>query len=611
MARLTDPLATERPVAQLPRDLHLVRYEGVPASGAEGRGLEQLGSSVGQGAEEIYRAQKIEEDRINTLGAEDALTKLRNKALDLSVGQDNGFTKIKGADAINKPVMQDWTKKFQDARADIATALPNDAQRIKFGQRADLTELQYKEGILRHLAREQDSFALQSFTGTVKAESQMAAAQWDSPNDVGVSIERVRNAAHELDDHLGSKGDVRDARIRTVTGEIHAGVIQGALAANNYEYASNWLTANKDQMDQVEYLKLKREIKTTAMPVQAKQDAMAIIQPDMPAEGDMTATQIRAHIGDWSKQAEKIAEKKYPDDPIYRDLIVNQISTYANRIATAQQAQERNASNEILSVAMTPRPNGEKISDLNTLLADPAMMANWKRMEAPQQHAILQVLEHNAKGIDPPATIDALNLFHEMRGLRWNDPGAFQDRMEKDFRKLGTTLPRHQFLELISESSSIDKDLVKSQNIQASMQQIKSLDKMYEQGAGIPLPKGKDEKRKDVQDAYQNWTSRMLEGIDRFQQENKRKPSLIELRDNIAKPLLTQGYESGTGHTWFGYTFGQKKAFAFQESDLSHFAVSAPEDEAKKISDAYVKTFGREPSKQEIDQWYAVGKVKQ
>lgn len=603
MARIIDSSAAERPVPTSPRELRTIPYPTISESGAIGKGLESLGSSIVSSTNEIYHAQKIEEERINTLSAENATNALRNKALDLSIG-DNGFTKLKGQDAVDKPILTDYTKQFDDARISIAATLTNDAQREKFTQRADLTALQYKESILRHLAREKDTFALQSYTGTLKAESNMASVQWDSPNDVGVSIERVKNAAAELDDNLGSHTDVRADRMKTAVGVVHEGVIQGALAANDYDYANQWLQMHKDEIDPVEQLKLQRQIKTTAMPVQAKQDAMSILQKDMANGVDMNATQVRAHIGQWMKEANDIADTKYPNDPIYRDLVQNQLSSYTNRIATAQAAQERNARNDVLSAVIMPLPNGEKISDLNQLLANPNMKAKWGMMEPTEQMGILQVLQHNSKGMDPPETIEALNKYHEMRGMAVNDPAGFQKAMQDDFDKLGHTLPRALFLQLINQDTAIDKNDAKALSTSQAANRIHSLTDGMLQQAGFKLPKGKDEKRQDVMDAYQSWTSRMLDSVQEFQEQNKRKPNDIELRE-LAKRQLQQGYETGTGHTWFGYTWGVKKVRSFQEEDTGKFSIPAPVDDAKQISDAFNKTFGRQPSQQEIDQWYA------
>ena len=72
MARLTDPLAGQRPV---PRQ---VRSGGdltpVGPTGALGQGLVSLGESLSQAGNELYRGQMVEEERINTLRAEEAYT---------------------------------------------------------------------------------------------------------------------------------------------------------------------------------------------------------------------------------------------------------------------------------------------------------------------------------------------------------------------------------------------------------------------------------------------------------------------------------------------------------------------------------------------------------
>lgn len=247
MAKLTDPGATERQAPQataggLRVDVPFNRH---PA----GFGVSQLGADIEHGATEIYHAQKVEEDRINTLAAEDAFTKLRNKQLDLSMGQDNGFNKLKGADAVTKPVYQEWNKKFDDAEAQVGATLTNDRQREKFKVRADVSRGQFQEELLRHVGHEADVYAKEVYDGTMDVERRSSVARWNSPNDVASSLERVKHAVEERADRYGWDAGFRDGILQQEQGKIHAAVIGQAISSGNYKYGQAWYDKYRDQID--------------------------------------------------------------------------------------------------------------------------------------------------------------------------------------------------------------------------------------------------------------------------------------------------------------------------------------------------------------------------
>lgn len=247
MPKLFDPSAQARPTPRLVGGT--ARIPDVPTSNAEAQGLMSIGKSIEAGANEIFRAQQIEEERINTLRAEEAFNTLRQRQLDLTIGDEDGFTKQKGAAAVTRPLYTEWSKKFEDAELEIAGALSNDVQREKFKSRAAVARLQYQEGILRHLAQEDDAYAKQVYDGVLSTEQQNATAQWDSPNDVALSLERVKNAVEERADRFGWDAEYADAVMRQERGKVHAAVIGQAIATQNYKYAEQWYNENRDDID--------------------------------------------------------------------------------------------------------------------------------------------------------------------------------------------------------------------------------------------------------------------------------------------------------------------------------------------------------------------------
>lgn len=249
MARLVDPLATERPIPQPDARLHA---NIIPISSAgpvdPGPGFRALGHSLEQGSNEIYHAQKIEEERINTMAAEDAFNKLRMTQLDLSTG-DSGFMKKKGAAAVNFPIYNEWSGRFDAARDQIGATLTNDRQREKYKARADLSGLQFREEILRHVGQESDVYAKEVYDGTMAVELRQAVARWNSPADIGLSLDRVKHAVDERAERYSWDAGFTDGVMKEELGKMHAAVIGQAIGSGNYKYAKEWYDQHKGEVD--------------------------------------------------------------------------------------------------------------------------------------------------------------------------------------------------------------------------------------------------------------------------------------------------------------------------------------------------------------------------
>lgn len=248
MAKLIDSTAQERPTPQNAGSI--VPLQAAPNGKPGGFGLVKAGADLVAGGEDIYKAQKVEEDRINTMAAEDAYTKLRSQQLDLTAGDTNGFQNLKGGDAVNQQVYPEWNKKFDDAQDTIASTLTNDTQRQKFVQRANVTRQQFQEQLLHHIGNESNVYSKQVYDGTMDVERRSATANWDSPNDVASSLERVKAAVDERAERNGWAPEFRDGMLLQEQGKIHAAVVQQAIGSGNYQYGEEWYKQYKDQIDE-------------------------------------------------------------------------------------------------------------------------------------------------------------------------------------------------------------------------------------------------------------------------------------------------------------------------------------------------------------------------
>ena len=220
----------------------VVGYRTVGTGGVEGQSLAQTAAQFQQ----VYQQ---EQDRIDKTRAEEAFNTLRSKQLDLTIGDAEGFRNKRGSDAINTPLMPEYLGKFDSATQDIESSLGNDRQKELFRQRANVSQLQFKEDLLQHLQKESGTQAQQVFAGTLDVETQNATANWHDPQAVALSQERIRNAVAQEANRLGSPPEATAATMRDAESKVHAAVIGQALASNDIQYAKEWFDKFRDQID--------------------------------------------------------------------------------------------------------------------------------------------------------------------------------------------------------------------------------------------------------------------------------------------------------------------------------------------------------------------------
>jgi hypothetical protein len=238
----------ERPVAR--PSTGVVSYQAT--SGAEttpGLAIARAGAAVAGAGDAFHRLVKEEEQRVNTTRAEEAFNELRQRQLDLTVGEKDGFVNRRGGDAINQPLLKDYTERFSGVSKEIEDKLANDDQRLLFRRRAGMAAMQFQEDLMRHISREGDVHAEQAYKGGVSVELRTATARWQDPVAVATSLERISGLVEQEADRKGWSDEMKQAEILRQTSTVHSSIIGQALATDNYVYAQKWYEANKEQID--------------------------------------------------------------------------------------------------------------------------------------------------------------------------------------------------------------------------------------------------------------------------------------------------------------------------------------------------------------------------
>lgn len=252
--------------------LAVTTYRGDnPAATAPGEALFATGGVIRETGDRLFAAGKAEEERrrvaaarekaereaearemrrIDELRAEDAFSALRERQLDLTVGEQNGYMRLRGSAAVTRPLLQEWSAKFDEAAKEIEASLGNDQQRAFFRRRSGVGRLQYIEGILQHMLREGDVFERQNYDGTIATELKMVTAEWDQPAVVAASIERVDSAARTFAKNRGLAPELAEAERLRALSTLHGAVISQAVANGQFRFAETYYEQHKGQFDE-------------------------------------------------------------------------------------------------------------------------------------------------------------------------------------------------------------------------------------------------------------------------------------------------------------------------------------------------------------------------
>lgn len=248
MPQIPDLSETKRPTPQPSGGV--ARYRGEePSLEAPGQSLMHAGRILGHEANQLYAEVQHQQERADHLRAEQAFSDLRNQQMDLTVGEQNGYERLKGSAVTTRPVLQDWGKKFDDQTDLIANSLATDGQREKFRARASVARLQFNEGLARHIVKESDRYADEVFAGTISTEVRAAGSQWNDPMNVGLSLERINAAVRDQAELKKWPAVYAEAERLKAETPVHAAVIGQALASGNYLYAQAWYNEHKNDID--------------------------------------------------------------------------------------------------------------------------------------------------------------------------------------------------------------------------------------------------------------------------------------------------------------------------------------------------------------------------
>lgn len=240
----------------------IARYNAVDEGAmlAPGQAVARAGATMEEFGNNFHLRLKHENEKADTLRAEEAFTKLRQKQLDLTTGE-GGFVNQKGANAVTKPILKDYTGQFDMAVQQAGSDLQTDEQRALFTRRANVASLEFKGDILKHVVSQGSVYGKEVYDGIVNLETRNATARWDNPEAIAISLGRIDAAVKQRAESEGWPKVYADAMVLQDASKIHEAVISQALATGDYKYAQAWYKQNVDQIDRTTAVALDKAVR--------------------------------------------------------------------------------------------------------------------------------------------------------------------------------------------------------------------------------------------------------------------------------------------------------------------------------------------------------------
>ena len=286
--------------------------------GVQAERLQQLGD-MGQKLALHYR-DEADQSRID-----DALNQLRERELDYTYGEQDGYTRLKGVDALQRPskkaLSDEYTERYGLSIDEIEQSLGNDRQRALFRQRASERMTQFRGNLMNYEAQENQSYQLSVAEGTINTATREIAAFYNDPGKINEGVASIRAAAFKDGRLRGLAAEQVEARANKLVSGAHLAAIDQALATNNPLYAEQYLRTYKDQMDPGDLLKARAQVDEVASVyignAKASQVLAQFTRADEPSDMDrfmnLTGEVDIARLTDVTVQAES-GGRRYGDD---------------------------------------------------------------------------------------------------------------------------------------------------------------------------------------------------------------------------------------------------------------------------------------------------------
>ncbi len=219
---------------------------------------------TGQALQVLGRGIANLQNQANQLRVDDALNKVKEAQLSLTYDKDNGYTALKGVNALSrpdgKPLAQEYGDKLQKVIDGVSADLGNDAQRAMFARYSNDMLTVFRGGAMQHEAQEYKTYALSTSEGIQSTAMRDIGLNWNNPDAITSAVDRIKAETFRQAQLLGKSAEWQEAQARKLTSTAHRTALLSALEQNNPTYANAYLQKYSGQMDADDILAVRGHI---------------------------------------------------------------------------------------------------------------------------------------------------------------------------------------------------------------------------------------------------------------------------------------------------------------------------------------------------------------
>lgn len=222
-----------------------------------------FGETIGAGlADAAFVMQRAQEDA-DMLRAQDAVNKMQEYQLDLTINPEKGFTTVKGKNVLmpregGKSLSTDYLSQFDQFGSELESGLTNERQRALFRQKRAQAALNFRSDLAKHESREITAYNKEVTTATIALQGEEAARHWNDPTRVAQSVEQLSEAVRVQATRDGTPAPMVQALLLENKSKAYAGVIAAAADAGNVELARTYLEKHDSDLTQPHRERLKK-----------------------------------------------------------------------------------------------------------------------------------------------------------------------------------------------------------------------------------------------------------------------------------------------------------------------------------------------------------------
>lgn len=224
-------------------------------------------TQIEQGAQQKQTATDIDETALHydTLMAQDAINKLRERQSDLTYGPQNGFMNLKGGDVLKRTdggeaMMAAFPARLQAAADDVGKNLFGRARELYLAKAPSLVE-GYKLELLKHTMAQTEVYNKNVFAGTVKQAETDAVRFAGDPVGLQQVADRVGIAGRNFAKSQGLEAGPLVAELQS---NVYRNAIQARIITGDNS-AVAMFEQYKDKLDFKDRLALDASIKTMSI----------------------------------------------------------------------------------------------------------------------------------------------------------------------------------------------------------------------------------------------------------------------------------------------------------------------------------------------------------